>query len=177
MAFNVLNRRVHYWAGAAAALPILVVVASGLLLQTKKHWTWVQPAEHRGTGTTPAIGFEDILASLKQADGMQVVGWADVQRLDVRPDRGVVKAWLRNGYEVQVDLGTGRVLAAAYRRSDVIESLHDGSYFAGDLTRLGVFLPAGLTLLVLWFSGLWMWWVPFRARRRRAHRRLGAPPS
>jgi uncharacterized iron-regulated membrane protein len=168
MSFNVLNRKVHYWAGFLAALPLLVMIGSGLLLQAKKQWTWVQPAEVRGTGTTPVVDFNGILASLKTVPEMQVATWDDVNRLDVRPGRGMVKAWLMNGYEVQVDLGTGRVLQTAYRRSDFIETIHDGSYFGGDWTKLGLFLPAGLTLLLLWLGGLWMWWVPFVAKRRRA---------
>lgn len=47
---------------------------------------------------------------------MNVTGWDDVNRLDIRPARGMVKAWLMNGYEVQVDLSTGRVLQTAKRR-------------------------------------------------------------
>ena len=168
MAFNVLNRRIHYWASFIAAIPLLVMILSGLLLQAKKHWTWVQPAEQRGTGTTPAIDLEGILGALRTAPAMNVETWDDVNRLDVRPGRGVVKAWLKNGHEVQVDLGTGRVLHTAYRRSDLIESIHDGSLFAGDWTKLGLFLPAGLTLLLLWMGGIWMWWVTFSAKRRRA---------
>jgi uncharacterized iron-regulated membrane protein len=67
----------------------------------------------------------------------------------------------------QVDLGTGRVLQTAYRRSDLIESIHDGSFFGGDWVKLGLFLPAGIVLLLLWLSGLWLWWLPFGAKRRR----------
>ena len=167
MSFNVLNRKVHYWASFIAAVPLLVMIASGLLLQMKKHWPWVQPVEHRGTGTVPKIDLDAVLASLKSVPEMKVESWADVNRLDVRPGRGVVKAWLMNGYEIQVDLGTGRVLQTAYRRSDLIETIHDGSFFAGDWTKLGLFLPAGLTMLLLWLGGLWMWWVPFIAKRRR----------
>ena len=79
----------------------------------------------------------------------------------------MVKVWLHNGYEVQVDLGTGAILQTAYRRSDFIESIHDGSFFAGDWTKLGLFLPTGICVLLLWLGGLWMWWVPFAAKRRR----------
>ena len=171
MAFNVLNRKIHYWACFATAVPLLVMIASGLLLQSKKHWAWVQPIEHRGTGKVPAIDLEGILTSLKTVPEMNVQSWADVNRLDVRPGRGVVKAWLMNGYEVQVDLGTGHVLHTAYRRSDLIESIHDGSFFGGDWTKLGLFLPAGITLLLLWLGGLWMWWIPFIAKRRRRRAR------
>jgi hypothetical protein len=166
MSFNVLNRKIHYWIAFGAALPMIVMIGSGLLLQGKKQVAWVQPPEQRGTGTTPAIDLDAILAALRTVPEMQVETWADVNRLDVRPGRGVVKAWLMNGYEIQVDLGTGRVLQTAYRRSDMIESIHDGSFFAGDWTKLGLFLPAGVVLLLLWISGLWMWWVPFAAKRR-----------
>jgi uncharacterized iron-regulated membrane protein len=165
--FNVLNRKVHYWASAVAALPLLVMILSGLLLQAKKQSAWVQPPERRGTGTSPALTLEQILDRVKSVPEMSVTGWHHVNRLDVRPGRGMVKVWLHNGHEVQVDLGTGEVLQVAYRRSDLIESIHDGSFFLGDWTKLGLFLPAGLTLLLLWCGGLWMFWVPFSAKRRR----------
>lgn len=169
--FNHLNRKVHYWIGLAAALPLLVIVVTGLLLQTKKQWSWVQPVEQRGTGTEPAIGFPEILSALAAVPGMEVRSWDDVQRIDVRPDRGVAKAWLHNGWEVQIDLGSGRVLHSAYRRSDLIESLHDGSWFGGDWVKLGLFLPAGIVLFLLLVSGIWLWWIPFRARRLKAEKK------
>jgi hypothetical protein len=172
VSFRVLNRRIHYWIAFGAALPMIVMIGSGLLLQSKKHWSWVQPTEQRGTGTVPVIDLEGMLDAVKAVPGMNVQTWADVNRIDVRADRGLAKVWLLNGYEVQVDLGTGRVLQTAYRRSDLIESIHDGSVFAGDWTKLGLFLPAGIVVFLLWLSGMWMWWVPFSAKRkRRAHRR------
>ena len=190
MSFNVLNRKVHYWASFAIAAPLLVMIASGLLLQLKKQWPWVQPPELRGTGTAPLFDFEGILASVRAVPELGVRGWADVNRLDVRPGRGMVKVWLQSGWEVQVDLGSGKVLQTAYRRSDLIESIHDGSFFAGNWTKLGLFLPAGIVLLLLWLSGLWMFWVPFAAKRRAAAARArtgltapvrvgdaGAPPG
>ncbi len=108
---------------------------------------------------------------------MNVQTWDDVNRLDVRPGRGVVKAWLMNGYEVQVDLGSGRVMQTAFRRSDLIESIHDGSFFGGDWTKLGLFLPSGIVVLLLWLSGLWMWWVPFAAKRAKARKLKWSNPA
>lgn len=170
MSFNVLNRKIHYWTSAIVAVPMAVMIGSGLLLQGKKQWAWVQPAEVRGTGTTPVIGLEEILAAARTVPDMQVQTWDDVSRLDVRVDRGLAKVSLMNGHEVQVDLGTGQVLHTAYRRSDLIESIHDGSYFGGDWIKLGLFLPTGIALALLWCGGLWMWWVPFAAKRRRKAR-------
>ena len=172
---NVLNRKVHYWAGAIIAIPALVLLASGLLLQSKKHWAWVQPTEHRGTGKVPAIDLNQLLQSVRTDPELGVSSWDDVNRIDVRPGRGVAKVWLNSGYEVQVDLGTGRVMHTAYRRSDLIEAIHDGSFFGGDWVKLGVFLPTGITLLLLWGTGVWMWWVTFAGKRRvQAQKRRSA---
>lgn len=166
--FNRLNRKVHYWIAFASALPLLVIILSGLLLQTKKHWSWVQPATQRGTGSVPVLGFDEILAALRAEPSARVESWDDVDRLDVRPARGLVKVRLESGLEVQIDLGTGEILQTAIRRSDLIESLHDGSFFGGDWVKLGVFLPTGVILLLLWGSGVWLWWVPFARKQARS---------
>ncbi len=167
MRFNLLNRKIHYWAAIVVALPVLTIIGSGLLLQVKKQFTWVQPAEQRGTGTSPVIGFDSILASVRTVSALNVHTWNDISRLDVRINKGIVKVWLQNGYEVQVDLGTGKVLQSEYRRSDVIEALHDGSWFAGDISKLFIFLPAGVTLLTMTLTGLWLFWLPFSVKRKR----------
>ncbi|HJR59810.1 MAG TPA: PepSY domain-containing protein [Vicinamibacterales bacterium] len=166
MHFNVANRKVHYWAAFSAALPLLVIISSGILLQMKKQWDWVQPPEHRGSSTVPAIDFDRIMASLQGIPSLGVTGWDDVDRIDVRPGRGIAKITLMSRWEVQVDLDSGHVLQTAYRRSDLIESIHDGSFLAGDWTKLGLFLPAGLVLLLLWLSGVWMVWVQLKGKRR-----------
>ena len=167
MSINKLSRRLHYWGSFAAALPVVVILCTGILLQLKKHWSWVQPTEIRGTGTVPVIGLPDLIVSMQTDTSLRVTGWDDVSRIDIRADRGLAKVTLTSGWEAQVDLGTGVLLKTAYRRSDLIESLHDGSFFAGDFTKLGLFLPAGIVLFGLWVTGLWMFWVTWRAKRRR----------
>lgn len=174
MNLNLLNRKVHYWASFAIALPLLVMFVTGLMLQVKKQWTWVQPVEHRGTTRIPAIDLEAIRHAAASIEGLGVDGWRGINRIDVRPGKGVAKVILDNNWEIQVDLGTGAVLGSAYRRSDLIESLHDGTFFAGDWTRYGLFLPAGIVLLWLWISGMWMWWVPIGAKIRRSRKKRAA---
>ncbi|HEX4935448.1 MAG TPA: PepSY domain-containing protein [Gemmatimonadaceae bacterium] len=170
---SIVIRKLHYWTSIAIALPASILLASGLLLQAKKHWSWVQPPEQRGSVTAPRITTDSVLGSVVAVPALGVRGWDDVNRIDFRPGKGVAKVWLQNGVEVQVDLGTGAVLQSAYRRSDLIESIHDGSYFGGDATKLGVFLPTGIVLLFLWVSGVWLFLVPILAKRRRAHRLRG----
>jgi uncharacterized iron-regulated membrane protein len=170
--FNVFNRRVHYWAGAVVAVPLFIIICTGIVLQLKKHSAWVQPPEQRGTGRAPEIELTGILEALKGRSDLGVDGWDDVKRLDVRPDRGIVKAWLASDWEAQVDLGTGRILQVAYRRSDWIEAIHDGSIF-GDAVKLGIFFPTAITLFVLWLGGMWMW-IYTLVHKRRVRRRKAA---
>jgi hypothetical protein len=177
MKLSALGRKTHYWVAAVVALPILVVLCSGLLLQIKKQWPWVQPAELRGTGTAPSVDLDRVLASVRGVPALAVRGWSDVNRVDIRPGKGLAKVYLHTGWEAQVDLGTGRVLSTGYRRSDWIEAIHDGSFFAGDVSKLGIFLPSGLALLALWVTGLWMFWLPLWVRIRRRKRSRPSIPA
>ena len=116
----------------------------GQILQLKKHWTLGaargtarQHEAADGRAERHSGGAEEASARSRSKH------WAHVKRIDVRPDRGVAKAWLHTDYEAQVDLGTAEILQIAYRRSDWIESIHDGSIF-GDTVKLCLFFPAAI---------------------------------
>jgi uncharacterized iron-regulated membrane protein len=166
MNLNVWNRKLHRWGGIAIALPVLIVIATGVLLQLKKNWTWVQPPERRGSSTAPTASFEEILAALRTVPEAEVTTWADVNRLDVRPSRGMIKVRAMNEWEVQLDATSAAVLQVAFRRSDIIESIHDGSFFH-DRAKLWIFLPSGLILLGLWITGIYLFFLPVLARARK----------
>jgi uncharacterized iron-regulated membrane protein len=152
-----------------SALPMILVIASGLLLQVKKQVAWVQPPTKLGVtkDVAPGQSWFDILNAVRSLPESGVNDWSDIDRLDVRPSRGIVKVQCRNGWEVQLDLLAGSVLSSTYRRSDFIESLHDGSFFSGP-AKLWIFLPNGLALLVLWLTGVWLWYLPIRSKLKRA---------
>ncbi len=171
-ACNVWSRRLHRWGAILCAVPALLVIATGLLLQLKKDAAWIQPPTMRGVGSEPVLGFDAILAAAAAVPQAELVGWEDNDRLDVRPSRGVVKVRARNHWEVQIDAETGEVLQSRYRRSDLIESLHDGSFF-GDAAKLWIFLPSGAILLGLLLTGMYLWALPvvLRPRARRRARR------
>ncbi len=159
-------RKVHAWISVVIALPLLVVIGSGVLLQLKKHAAWIQPPEQRGATGDPAIAFDRILEACRSVPEARVATWDDVHRIDVRPSRGMLKVWAKSDIEVQVCAVSGAVLQVAARRSDLIESIHDGSWFH-ELAKPGLFLPAGILLFLLWLSGLYLFFQPRLARRRR----------
>lgn len=167
MRISILSRKFHRWGAIAIGLPLAVVIGSGLLLQVKKQFPWVQPHEHRTDVPVPSMDWDVILAAAKSVPQANVQGWEDIDRLDVRPGKGILKIITVNRWEVQMHLGTGEVLQTAYRRSDLIETLHDGSFF-GDPAKLWIFLPSGFVLFVLWLSGLYLWVLPYLTKRKRA---------
>jgi len=158
------NRKLHRWGAILIALPLLVVVGSGILLQLKKESDWIQPSTKKGSGGPPAISFSEILAAAARVPEAGVATWDDVDRLDVRPGEGVVKVRAHSGWEVQVDTSTGEVLQSAVRRSDLIESIHDGSFFH-EKAQLWVFLPAAFILAGLWGTGIYLFFLPVLKRR------------
>ena len=170
MNWNLLSRKIHRWGALITFVPLFLVIASGLLLQVKKQVEWVQPPTKKGVQKNePVLSWEKILEASARVPEAAVTSWDDINRLDVRPGKGIVKVQCENRWELQIDLKTGDLLSSTYRRSDLIESLHDGSFFS-DAAKLWVFLPNGLILLVLWVTGAWLWYLPISRRRAKRER-------
>lgn len=172
--WRVWSRKCHRWGAILVALPFLLVILTGLLLQLKKEWAWVQPPTARGKGKEPTVSLDALLRAVRSVPEAEVSGWPDVDRIDVQPGRGIAKVQARNRWEVQVDLQTAEVLQVAYRRSDLIESLHDGSWFH-DRAKLWVFLPTAVVVLGLWVTGVYLFFLPYAVRWSRP--RKGRPAS
>jgi len=169
MRLSILSRRLHRWGAVLTALPLLLVIGSGLLLQVKKQVPWVQPVEQRTAVRVPGLSWDLILAAAQAMPEAGVTGWGDIDRIDVRPSKGILKVITKTRWEAQLALADGAVLQTAYRRSDLIEHLHDGSFF-GDPVKYWIFLPAGLLLFGLWVTGIYLWLLPTLTRRKRARR-------
>ncbi len=164
--WNRRARKLHRWGAMITCLPLLLVIGSGILLQVKKQSDWVQPATVKGIEQVPTLAWQQVLAAAGSVAEAEVTDWSHVERVDVRPGKGMAKVQCKNRWEVQIDMATGKVLASNYRRSDLIESFHDGSFFS-DAAKLWLFLPNGLILLGLWFTGIYLWWLPVGARRKK----------
>jgi len=170
-AANRWSRKLHRWGAILIAIPTVVVIGSGIILQLKKQSDWIQPPTSRGVGGSPQITFDEILEIARSVPEAQIDSWNDVDRLDVRPGKGVVKVRPESRWEVQIDTTTGEVVQVMYRRSDLIESIHDGSFFH-DRAKLWIFLPNGLILFALWLTGVYLWILPHWRKRVGRRRRL-----
>ena len=167
------NRKIHYWGSIIIIIPVLIVIGTGLLLQIKKQLTWVQPATVKTSVRELPLNFSQILTVAKSVEQAEINSWKDVDRLDVRPGKGVTKIRAKNRWEIQIHNATAEILAINYRRSDLIESIHDGSWFHDD-AKLWLFLPAAIILLILSLTGLYMFCITLPAKMRNRKRNAAA---
>lgn len=108
--------------------------------------------------------FDSVLAIAKSIPELDVSNWLDIDRLDVRPDDGFIKIRGTNGWEAQIDSHTGEILQVAQRRTDVIEAIHDGSWFHNK-AKLWIFLPSAGVVTILWLTGIYLFFYPYWAKR------------
>ncbi|MGB4770897.1 MAG: PepSY domain-containing protein [Chitinophagaceae bacterium] len=177
-----MYRSLHNKAGIILLLLILISASTGILLGWKKNsMGYLQAATAKGTSPDPArwlpIDTLIFLAGKGLQDSLDKTMDLTIDRIDIRPDKGIAKfVYLHHFQSVQMDLTSGKVLGIEVRRSDWIEKLHDGSlldYYIdakGTPTKLIFTTVVGLGLLLLCFSGFWLWINPRRIRNAKENR-------
>ena len=171
MSLYVKTRSVHFWLSLIVAVPFLIVLLSGVLLQVRKEIPWIQPPTQKGVSKVPQISMDSILQVVKKVPQAKVEGWGQISRLDVRPSKGLVKVQAKSGIEIQVDLETAKVLQVAERNSDFIEAIHEGTWFFEN-ANYWVFLPSSILMIGLLFSGFYLIFkgVVVRLKKRKVKR-------
>ncbi len=162
----------HKWAGISLAMFLLLVSITGLLLLHKKSFTFLQPPTLNGSAgdIEQMISTQQLLAVVLAQNHPDFQSVADLDRIAFRPTKRVHKVRSKHNHsELQVDAITGAILSDKKRNSDLIESLHDGTWFAGwvhswlmTVVALGVFYLA--------LSGLYLWLQPLYRKSRRKSR-------
>lgn len=101
---------------------------------------------------------------------------SEIDRMDVRPSKGIVKFSFNGHYTgLQVDGATGRILLVEQRRSDLIEHIHDGTIADRIFPnhegwfKLLYTTIMGLALLLFVITGFWLWAGPKRMRKLGRH--------
>ena len=164
----------------------LVISITGVLLGLKKQNGLLAPTEN---------GVSQDLSTWLPIDSLRKISIrylhdsvsADISpvldRIDIRPDKGIVKFVFKNHYKgLQLDGTTGKILLVEKRSSDLIENIHDGSildrfFGSGEKLKIGYTVTMGLSLFMLVMTGFWLWYGPKRIRKaKRAGRVRGFQP-
>jgi len=173
-----LARKVHRTTGALLFVFFFIVSVTGLLLGWKKHTGGLLlPESYQGKSTNQQDWMPVHLLHEKAVrvvrENISPTLSLELDRIDIRPDKGMVKfVFVEDYWGVQLDCTTGELLHIERRRSDFIENIHDGSYLdyvlqtsAGQI-KLVYTTIMGTALLMFTISGFWLWYGP---KRFRAH--------
>ena len=176
-------RKVHRTTGAVLFVFFFVVACTGLLLGWKKHTGGViLPESYQGKSTDQRdwmpvhLLHEKAVGVVRQNISPELS--LELERIDIRPDKGMVKFVFAEGYwGVQLDCTTGELLHIERRRADLIENIHDGSYLdyllgtSDGQIKLVYTSVMGSALLIFTVSGFWLWYGPKRFRAQSKYHR------
>lgn len=170
-------RKVHRLTGAWLFIFFLFISITGLLLGWKKNSNGLILANTE-TGTTAEIAqwlpLDDLRQNAQQIfeDSISTELSSEIDRIDVRPDKGILKFKFKdNFYGIQLDGATGELLKIERRRSDIIEQIHDGSIMDRYLgtsnapIKLVYTTITGLALLIFTITGFWLWYGPKQMKK------------
>ena len=149
----------HLWGGVVTALAVTVIAVTGVALNHKRALGLMPDVSAPGGELADALS----LSQLEQAAREALPEGSDgslVDRMDVRPDDGLVKIRFddREVTEVSLSLVDGQVLHVGPRQDVFMEKLHSGEIFGDGWMLLSDGAAIGLILLLL--TGLWLWLLP-----------------
>lgn len=171
-------RKTHRVTGMFLFILFLFVSITGLLLGWKKNsGGLILPKSHEGTSTDLSdwITIDSLHKNAVNIlrDSLSPELSADLERIDIRPDKGMVKfVFIDNYVGIQLDGATGDLLHIETRRSDFIENIHDGSILdylfntKKEQFKLVYTTITGIALLVFTVTGFWLWYGPRRMRKK-----------
>ena len=165
----IVVRLIHRFSTLIFFLFLLIIGLSGIILGWKKNsGTLIMPPTYTGSSSDLSewLPLDSIyiiaVQAITESASPDLSG--EIDRIDIRKKKGVAKViFIKKYQEVQIDGVTGKVLHIGKRRSDLIESIHDGSIIDNLLgTPNGEFKLVytslmGLALLTFNITGLWLY--------------------
>ncbi|MEH6512751.1 PepSY domain-containing protein [Maribacter arcticus] len=173
-------RKIHRITGATLFIFFFFIAITGLLLGWKKHSGGIILSKsYKGISTDLKdwlpIDSLNTLANNYLLETISPELSTDIDRIDIRKDKGMVKfIYTEHLWGLQLDGATGKLLHADRRYSDLIENIHDGSildkYLGTSDNQVKVFYTTvmGVALLIFTTTGFWLWYGPKRMRRNNS---------
>jgi hypothetical protein len=168
-------RKIHRWVAVPLFVFMMLVGVTGLLLGWKKQVQLLPKTESsKADSSTQSIKLDSLQTIAKNFSKNTLKLSDEIDRIDIRPKKGIAKIVFTDHFtELQIDIKTGEILSINTRKSDYIEKIHDGSivdYFIkneNDAFKLTYTTITSCGLILLSFSGFWLWYNPIRIRKRK----------
>ena len=171
-------RKVHRITGAFLFIFFFFIAISGITLGWKNNSNGIiLPKSHIGTTSELEkwlpLNELNTIASIVLKDSISKNLSPELNRIDVRKEKGIVKFVYENHYwEIQLDGATGKTLQIAKRNSDLFEDIHDGTildnYFNTTKSQFKLIYTSIMVsaLLLFTITGFWLWYGPKRIKKR-----------
>ena len=147
-------RKPHRVVALATTLPLLFIALSGVVLQLRNQFEWIQPSTINGklVHAAPFITVEKAISGIRTEDVDQII---------FRPSKGNLAIRLKDGMEIQMHPQTGEILKKSIRRTNLLIEIHQGSWL-GPWGQYLIYFVTGIGLCFLIISGLLIY--PFSKR-------------
>lgn len=170
------TRSLHRWIGFIASLFLALIATTGFFLAMKGQLAFMRPPVQEAAKLNrpeEILPMSRILEIAFKAGHPELSEIKEVDRVDYRPKDNVFKVVSKDGYrEIQVDGTEGKIVSDAFRNDQLVEDIHDLSYFA-DATHQFVLPVVAVCLLFLSLSGIFIFATPI-FRRWKYKRQKGA---
>lgn len=164
-------RKIHRITGILLFFFYFIIAVTGFLLGWKKHSGGIILAKtEEGISNDPRRWLT--LDSLKNnallyLEDLNPVLDNQIDRVDVRPDKGIVKFTFKKHFTgLQLDATTGQLLKVEKRWSDLIENIHDASILdkvfntKNEPVKLIYTSIMSIALVIFVITGFWLWFGP-----------------
>ena len=173
-----LYRRLHKYIAIPMMIFMFLLGVTGLLLAWKSELQLKPNSQTATERSSQLISLQDIHnTAIHFADSLHLS--SEINRIDYRPKKGIAKIRFEKHFtEIQIDCYSGKILSSNQRHDSIIEMLHDGSIVdylfdsSSENTKLIYSSITALSLILLSFSGFWMWLKPKQIKRVKAKKAL-----
>lgn len=160
-------RVLHRICGLIGALFLILISVTGFALALKSIVPAIKAPTQKGAKIDSPRDLVHPHVVMTSAFGVGLPELAEpkhIDRLELHNSKNIYKVTSKEGYhEVQIDGATGKVLSVSKRNDQLLENIHDLSFF-NESFRVYILPIVALMLFILGVSGLVIYFTPIFRR-------------
>ncbi len=101
--------------------------------------------------------------------------FANVDRIEVRPSKGIAVAYYKKNYSVQLNAKNGKPILIEQKNGGIIQDIHDGAVLgnlfsnkAGGVAKTIYTLIIGISLLLMTITGIYLYYKPKQIKKAKS---------
>ncbi|NEZ46959.1 PepSY domain-containing protein [Clostridium niameyense] len=160
------NKKLHVWFGIIPAIIFLLVSITGILLIYGKSLSLV-PKSQKGVKNevSNSISMKQVEEISFKVNKKEILSAKDIKKIEFYPNRNVYRVRSKKGYDIQIDMSTGKVLSAEKNIGSILLALHTGSFF-GEWFEKYIIAGSALSLVIVTITGMYLFIFPILKKKK-----------